>query len=123
MTGPCRLAEAHVRRLEALRRAGAGIVREADGTWIIAPDHLERSAAYERMQARASPVTVRTLSVLPLERRVDAEGATWLDRELLADEPTVTRDACFGREVRDTLAAPAMAGRAGARPHRRAALG
>jgi hypothetical protein len=97
-------AEAHVRRLEALRRAGAGIEREADGTWIIAPDHLERAAAYERMQAQASPVTVRSLSVLPLDRQVGAEGATWLDRELLADAPTVTRDAGFGRQVRDALA-------------------
>jgi Protein of unknown function (DUF3363) len=93
-----------VRRLEALRRAGASIEREADGTWIIAPDHLERAAAYERMQARASPVIVRTLSVLPLDRQVGAEGATWLDRELLADAPTVTRNAGFGREVRDALA-------------------
>jgi hypothetical protein len=103
-TAHAAFAEAHVRRLEALRRAGAGIEREADGTWIIAADHLDRTAAYERMQARASPVIARTLSVLPLDRQVGAEGATWLDRELLADAPTVTRDAGFGREVRDALA-------------------
>jgi hypothetical protein len=102
-TAHAAFAEAHVRRLEALRRAGVGIEREADGTWIIAPDHLERAAAYERMQTRASPVIVRTLSVLPLDRQVGAEGATWLDRELLADAPTVTRDAGFGREVQGAL--------------------
>src|ERR1700724_54156 len=28
----------------------------------------------------------------------------WLDRELLADAPTVTLDAGFGRQVRDALA-------------------
>src|ERR1700737_4171963 len=44
-------AETHVRRLEAMRCAGAGIEREQDGTWIIEPDHLERAAAYERVQA------------------------------------------------------------------------
>jgi hypothetical protein len=112
-TAHAAFAEAHVRRLEALRRAGAGIEREADGTWIIAPDHLDRAAAYERMQARASPVIVRTLSVLPLDRQVGAEGATWLDRELLADAPRRRlRAGGAGRAG----AAPAMAGRAGAGP-------
>ena len=97
-------AEAHLRRLEALRRAGAGVEREPDGTWIIASDHLERAAAYERGRARANPVTVETLSTLPLDRQITAEGATWLDRELLAEAPEPARDAGFGREVRRTLA-------------------
>jgi len=96
--------EAHVRRLEALRRAGGGIERQLDGKWVIAPDHLERAAAYERMQARARPVIVQTLSALPLGRQVGAEGATWLDRELLTSTPAATRDAGFGREVREALA-------------------
>src|SRR3546814_18272395 len=78
-------AETHVRRLEAIRRVTGGVEREADGTWVIAPDHLERAAAFERRQAQASPVVVRTLSPLPLERQVAAEGATWLDRELDAE--------------------------------------
>ncbi|MBV9510551.1 MAG: relaxase/mobilization nuclease and DUF3363 domain-containing protein [Caulobacteraceae bacterium] len=93
-------AETHVRRLEAMRRASGGVEREADGTWIIAPDHLERAAAIERQQAKAAPVVVRTLSVLPLDRQVGADGATWLDRELVADHPEPLRDAGFGREVR-----------------------
>jgi len=46
-------AEAHVRRLEAIRRVTGGIEREADGTWVIAPDHLERAAAFEWRQAQA----------------------------------------------------------------------
>jgi type IV secretory pathway VirD2 relaxase len=97
-------AEAHVRRLEAMRRAGVGVVRETDGIWIIAPGHLERAAAFERAQARRAPVVVETLSTLPLEHQAFAEGATWLDRELVADSPTITRDAGFGREVREALA-------------------
>jgi type IV secretory pathway VirD2 relaxase len=97
-------AETHVRRLEAMRRAGVGIEREPDGTWIIAPDHLERAAAFERAQARLAPVAIEALSTLPLDRQVGADGATWLDRELIADTPTVTRDAGFGREVREAVA-------------------
>jgi len=102
-TATAAFAETHLRRLEAMRRAGAGVEREPDGTWIIAPDYLERAAAYERMQTRISPVVVQTLSTLPLERQAGAEGATWLDRELVADAKTPTRDAGFGRDVRDAL--------------------
>jgi len=103
-TATVAFAETHVRRLEAMRRLGAAVERSSDGTWLIAPDHLERAAAFERMQARASPVTAETLSALPLERQVTAEGATWLDRELVASAPTPVRDAGFGREVREALA-------------------
>ena len=68
-------AETHVRRLEAIRRVTGGVERAPDGTWIIAPDHLERAAAFERRQAQAAPVVVQTLSSLPLERQVGADGA------------------------------------------------
>lgn len=95
-----RFAETHVRRLEAIRRVTGGVEREPDGTWVIAPDHLERAVAFERRQAQASPVVVRTLSSLPLERQVGAEGATWLDRELVSETPEPVRDEGFGREVR-----------------------
>jgi len=93
-------AETHVRRLEAIRRVTGGVERAPDGTWVIAPDHLERASAYERKQAQAAPVVVQTLSSLPLERQVGADGATWLDRELVADNPEALRDAGFGREMR-----------------------
>jgi len=96
--------ETHVRRLEAIRRVTKGVEREPDGTWIIAPDHLERAAAYERQQAKEAPVVVQTLSVIPIERQLGADGATWLDRELVADAPVRLRDSGFGREVRDALA-------------------
>jgi hypothetical protein len=46
-------AETHVRRLEAIRRVTGGVEREADGTWVIAPDHLERAAVFERRQAQS----------------------------------------------------------------------
>lgn len=103
-TASATFAEAHVRRLEAIRRVTGGVERQADGIWIIAPDHLERAATYERRQARDAPIVVQTLSTLPLDRQIGADGATWLDRELVADTPTTLRDSGFGREARDALA-------------------
>jgi type IV secretory pathway VirD2 relaxase len=98
-------AETHVRRLEAIRRATHGVTREADGTWIISADHLDRAAEYERQQAKAVPVVVQTLSSLPLERQIGADGATWLDHELLSATANseLLRDAGFGKEVHDAL--------------------
>lgn len=97
-------AETHVRRLEAMRRMTAGVERSADGTWTIAPDHLERAAKFELRQARDRPVVVRTLSAFPIDRQLEADGATWIDRELVAAEPEMLRDSGFGRDVREAQA-------------------
>jgi type IV secretory pathway VirD2 relaxase len=97
-------AEAHIRRLEAMRRSTRNVEREPDGSWVIAPDHLDRAAAYETARAKDRPVTVETLSPLPLEKLVDADAATWLDRSLVASEPEPIRDAGFGHDVRDAQA-------------------
>ncbi|WP_290896252.1 relaxase/mobilization nuclease RlxS [Hoeflea sp.] len=94
-------AETHVRRLDAIRRATGGVAREPNGTWIIAPDHLDRVVEYERSQARAAPVIVEKLSHLTLDQQVGADGATWLDRELVSDHAEPSRDSGFGREVRE----------------------
>ncbi|MDX8529106.1 relaxase/mobilization nuclease RlxS [Mesorhizobium sp. MSK_1335] len=96
-----RFAETHVRRLEAIRRAAAGVERKPDGTWIIASDHLDRIAEYERHRARAEPVLVDKLSSLPLEKQVSFDGATWIDRELVSDRPEGLRNSGFGSEVRE----------------------
>ena len=98
-------AEAHVRRLEAMRRAGAGVEHEADGSWTIAADHVDRAAAYEQRQLRDRPVDIATLSRTPIERLGRVDAATWLDRELASDEPIAIRDAGFGRDVRGAMAA------------------
>jgi len=97
-------AETHVRRLEAMRRLTGGVTREADGTWIIAPDHLDRAAAYEAARAKDRPVAVETLSPHPLEKLIGADAATWLDRELVAVEPVPLRDAGFGHDAREAQA-------------------
>ncbi len=103
-TATIAFAEAHVRRLEAIRRLSGGVTREKDGTWTISPDHVERAAAYERRLARQVPVQIETLSALPIERQRTAIGVTWLDRELTSASPEVVRDAGFGREVNAALA-------------------
>ena len=97
-------AETHVRRLEAMRRAGAGVEREADGTWTIPADHVDRAAAYEARRHRDQPVEVETLSAHPLDQLRHANAATWLDRELASRSPLPIRDAGFGREVRGAMA-------------------
>lgn len=98
-------AETHVRRLEAMRRVMGSVERGPDGSWLISTDHLERAAAFEARQLRDRPVTVETLSPVPLERLPRADAATWLDRELVAATPEPLRDAGFGGEVRAAQAA------------------
>lgn len=97
-------AEAHVRRLEAIRRAGGMVERLEDGTWRIQPNHLEHAAAYEERRVRSAPVRVELVSPVPLKQLPKRNGATWLDQELAAESPEPLRDAGFGREVRSALA-------------------
>lgn len=93
-------AETHIRRLEAMRRRGVVAGRAADGSWMIAPDHVARAAAYERDAVRDRPVAVETLSAVPLERLPRAGAVTWLDREMLAASSEPLRSKGFGGEVR-----------------------
>src|SRR5690606_9005972 len=93
-------AQAHIRRLEAMRRLARSVEREPHGRRIIAAAHLDKAAAFEARQFRERPVAVDVLSSLPLDRLIEADAATWLDRELIADDPVTVREAGFGREVR-----------------------
>jgi hypothetical protein len=94
---------APVRRLEAIRRLTGGVERDADDSWAIAPDHLDRVTNYEEARVRDRPVTTEILSPERVEKLVRAEAATWLDRELISDDPEPLRDAGFGRDVRDAI--------------------
>ena len=100
---PEALVEAHVRRLEALRRGGRIVERLPDGRWNIPEDYLDRARAYDARHGAALELEVRTLSRLPLERQVVASGATWLDRELVKREKTELAETGFGAEVRVAL--------------------
>ncbi|HWV82284.1 MAG TPA: relaxase/mobilization nuclease RlxS [Hyphomicrobiaceae bacterium] len=97
-------ARSHVRRLEALRRGGAGVERLADGGWRIAGNHLDRVERFEAAQAHARPVTVGLLASEPLERVASADGATWLDHRLLRPGDAPAREAGFGSAVREAEA-------------------
>ena len=70
--------KAHVRRLEALRRAGV-VERMQDGSWTIPDDYLEKAAEFEA--DRAGGVNLKTLSWLTLEEQVTHRGVTWLDED------------------------------------------
>lgn len=94
-------AETHVRRLEAMRRMSGIVEREPSGRWIIAPDHLDRVETYEASRLRDRPVTITMLSAQPLDRLVDVDAATWIDRELVSAAPEPLRDAGFGHELRE----------------------
>jgi hypothetical protein len=97
-------AETHVRRLEAMRRASGIVEREPSGRWIITPDHLERVAAHEAARLQDRPVAITMLSAQPLDRLVDADAETWIDRELVSGTPVPIRDAGFGHDLRDAQA-------------------
>ena len=98
-------AASHVRRLEAMRRAGAGPERQANGSWSIPPDHLARAEDFAQRRQRDRPVTLAILSPSPIAVLAAKEALTWLDRELDAGSSLAARDAGFGREVRAALAA------------------
>jgi type IV secretory pathway VirD2 relaxase len=91
---------AHVRRLEALRRAGI-VERLEANTWRIPQDFEARAREYDTQKTKQ--LGVRVLSVLDLGPQVRANAATWLDRELVAKTPAPTVDSGFGREVQNAL--------------------
>jgi type IV secretory pathway VirD2 relaxase len=92
--------ESHVRRLEALRRAG--IVERIDADRWLIPDGFEaRAQAYDAGQGRR--VSMRVLSAYDLDRQVTSDGATWLDRQLVNRDRGSLAEAGFGAEVRDAL--------------------
>jgi Type IV secretory pathway, VirD2 components (relaxase) len=99
-----RFAEAHVRRLEAMRRVMRNVGRDPDGSWIVTPDHLDKVQSFETRRLRDRPVEVELLSAVPVEKLPAMDAPTWLDREFVDEEPSGVRDAGFGREVRAALA-------------------
>jgi hypothetical protein len=98
---PDAFIRSHVRRLEALRRAGHVERIDADH-WKIPEDIAERGMAYDA-PSRPKDFAIRTLSTLDLDRQLGSDGATWLDRELAGDKRTPLGEIGFGREVKDAL--------------------
>jgi hypothetical protein len=92
--------QSHVRRLEALRRAG--IVERIDADhWRVPKDFEKRAADYDAQ--RRGRMAIRLLSALDLEAQIGADGATWLDRELVSPNRTPLIQAGFGADVSRAL--------------------
>ena len=95
-------AQAHVRRLEVMRRSIGRPERLADGTWQVGPDHLADALAHEQRQGLKAPVIIETLSNRPLEQLPAHDGETWLDRQLAAATPEPLQRG-FGAQVRGAM--------------------
>lgn len=91
--------KAHVRRLEAMRRAGH-VDRNADGSWQIPKDYLKRAAVFERSRGFGNPVVLDILSRVSLEDLPKTRGKTWLDSELMSGESDADYSG-FGQEAED----------------------
>jgi len=96
---PDEIVDAHVRRLEALRRAGI-VERQAEGIWRVPADLVGRGYAYDRQ--RSGGVEVRMHSHLPIDRQLKATGATWLDQTLVNGDVAIAV-AGFGATVKEVL--------------------
>ncbi|MDP1680530.1 MAG: DUF3363 domain-containing protein [Burkholderiales bacterium] len=90
--------ETHVRRLEALRRAGV-VERIVDGVWTIPSDLRQRAQQYDSEKTAGYVIELR--SHLPIEQQARAVGATWLDRNLVAVGGVANHG--FGAQVRDAM--------------------
>ncbi|WP_309085759.1 DUF3363 domain-containing protein [Chelativorans sp.] len=98
---PDAFISSHIRRLEALRRAG--IVERIDADhWTIPDDIVERGAAYDARN-RGKDFAVRMLSFIDLDRQITSDGATWLDRELALSKRMPLAEVGFGREVTEAI--------------------
>ncbi|HEX8668902.1 MAG TPA: DUF3363 domain-containing protein [Allosphingosinicella sp.] len=96
-------AEAHIRRLEALRRAGVGVERDADGTWRVPSDYTDQVLEHERRAARAVPVRIQVLARFELEAEAVNNGPSWLDGQLRQAAWKEIPERGYGKEVHDAL--------------------
>jgi type IV secretory pathway VirD2 relaxase len=91
----------HVRRLEALRRAGLVERIDAD-QWRVPADLAQRGLAYDQAKGEGG-LNLRTLSTLDLEQQIESDGATWLDRQLAAGPGLGVIAQGFGQELAEAL--------------------
>ncbi|KUM44869.1 relaxase/mobilization nuclease and DUF3363 domain-containing protein [Pseudomonas sp. EpS/L25] len=96
---PQEVVAAHVRRLEALRRAGI-VERVADGLWKVPDDLAERGRQYDAQ--RLGGVAVELKSHLPIERQTRVIGATWLDQQLIGGGKELS-DQGFGGDAKQAM--------------------
>lgn len=94
---PERFVAAHVRRLEALRRAGI-VERWSADHWKVPQDLPARGLAHDR-KGHGPGARMELLSPIGLDKQVTHDGATWLDKELMRGSP-ILREAGFGLEMK-----------------------
>ena len=70
----------HVRRLEALRRAGI-VERVSEGVWYVPADLPARGQQFDVQRSKGIKVVLH--SHLTIEQQTHAIGATWLDQQLV----------------------------------------
>src|ERR1700716_1265794 len=92
---PEAFVRSHVRRLEALRRAGHAERIDADH-WRVPTDLPERGQAYDLARDCAN-IRLSILSPTGLDSLIGHDGATWLDRELASPSRTTLANTGFGR--------------------------
>lgn len=90
--------ETHTRRLEALRSKNL-VQRFEDRSWNVGSDYLEKAKSYDQMKVNRQPLSVTTLSYIPLEQLATYDGVTWLDQELLLDSPSPIVNAHYGAKT------------------------
>ncbi|MGB6230160.1 MAG: DUF3363 domain-containing protein [Litorimonas sp.] len=91
-------AQAHSRRLEALRRR-RHVSRNADGSWRIPDDYLDRAALYQAERASRLPTPLQRSSRLTLRQMEAARGVTWLDRTLSEKDGASAWTGAFGEAL------------------------
>ena len=96
---PQEVVAVHVRRLEALRRAGI-VERVAEGLWKVPDDLAEQGRRYDAQ--RLGGVAVELKSHLPIERQARVIGATWLDQQLIGGGSGLG-DLGFGSEAKQAM--------------------
>jgi type IV secretory pathway VirD2 relaxase len=98
---PEAFVRSHVRRLEALRRAGHVMRVDADH-WRVPADLPARGQAYDLARDRAN-IRISVLSPNGLDLQIRSDGATWLDWELASPSRTTLANTGFGREVAEAM--------------------
>lgn len=96
---PQEVVAAHVRRLEALRRA-AIVERVTEGLWKVPNDLVECGRQYDVQ--RLGGVAVELKSHLPIERQAHVIGATWLDQPLISGGRGLG-DLVFGNDAKQVM--------------------
>ncbi|MCA8904432.1 MAG: DUF3363 domain-containing protein [Hyphomonas sp.] len=89
---------AHIRRLEAMRRAGL-VTRDSEGRFAISADYLARAARFET--ARTGGVRLEVKSWLSVEAQIERRAPVWLDG---VDHGRLTGKG-FGQESASALSA------------------